>query len=327
MSKLLNSFLSVVIVNFDRSESIKTLIEKISQKLSETVTDYEIIIVDNGSNDNSLSVLHALTQENGLPNLQVYALTKQVDTDTASWVGLENALGDFVAVINPEIDCIDFISTMLESTLDGSDVVFARNTQKQKTGYLYSILSSAFNWLYKCFNGIYLTKEAPSYRILNRKVINFILQHAQPHEFYRHLPATAGFSKVNLEYSYTPIAEYKRGVLESIDKGIKLLISDSKMPMRLVTLFSLFGALSNFIYSIYVVIIAITKPDIAPGWVSLSLQQSGMFLLISLVLLVLGEYILKMVNNSNAAPSYHIAQEFNSAKITRKEKLNIEEVL
>jgi polyisoprenyl-phosphate glycosyltransferase len=51
-----------------------------------------------------------------------------------------------------------------------------------------------------------------------------------------------------------------------------------------------------------------------------------MFFLISLVLLVLGEYILHMVSLSNEGPLYHVGQEFASTRITRFEKLNIEEV-
>ena len=69
--------------------------------------------------------------------------------------------------------------------------------------------------------------------------------------------------------------------------------------MRLVTSLSLFGALANLGYSIYVVAIGFLKTDVAPGWISLSLQQSGMFFLISLVFLVLGKYILQMVSLSN----------------------------
>lgn len=88
---------------------------------------------------------------------------------------------------------------------------------------------------------------------------------------------------------------------------------------------SLFGALANAGYSIYVLAVGVFKHDVAPGWISLSLQQSGMFFLISLVLMVLGEYILQMVSLSNEGPLYHVGQEFTSARLTRREKLNIEE--
>ena len=63
----------------------------------------------------------------------------------------------------------------------------------------------------------------------------------------------------------------------------------------------------------------------APGWVTTSLQQSGMFFLISLVLLVLGEYILQMASLSNQCPAYVVGQEFTSARMTHREKLNLED--
>ena len=112
---------------------------------------------------------------------------------------------------------------------------------------------------------------------------------------------------------------------ESIDRGMRLLVSTTRAPMRLVTSLSLFGAVANLVYSIYVVAIGFLKADVAPGWISLSLQQSGMFFLISLVLLVLGEYILNMASLSNEGPLYHVGQEFTSARMTRREKLNIED--
>jgi hypothetical protein len=96
--------------------------------------------------------------------------------------------------------------------------------------------------------------------------------------------------------------------------------------MRLVTSLSLLGAVANLLYSVYVLMIGVFKTDVAPGWISLSLQQSGMFFLISLVLMVLGEYILNMVTLSNEGPLYHVAQEFTSCRVTRRERLNIEVV-
>ena len=238
-------FLSVVYVVRNQGYQLESIIHCASEKLSSLVTDYELIIVDNASDDESINVLKNLTGQSGYPNLQVYALTKEVDGDTASWVGLENALGDFVAVIDPQLDDIGFLPEMLDKAVMGADMVYARNTKK---------------------------------------------------------------------------------LGESIDRGMRLLVSTTQAPMRLVTSLSLFGAAANLVYSVYVVAIGILKTDVAPGWVSMSLQQSGMFFLISLVLLVLGEYILHMASLSNEGPLYHVGQEFTSARMTRREKLNIEDV-
>ncbi len=319
-------FLSVVYVVRNQAPQLEHMIQHASEKLASLVSDYELIIVDNASDDESIAVLKALAGQAGYPNLQIYALTKAVDTDTASWVGLENALGDFVAVIDPLLDDICFLPEMLDKAVLGSDVVFANNQQKAQQSFPYRVAYAGFNLIYKVFSGVHLAKEAPQYRLLSKRVVNFILQHPQPAVTYRHLPATGGFARINMEYSAKPQAKGDKKLGESVDRGMRLLVSTTQAPMRLVTTLSLFGAASNLLYSVYVVAIGIFKADVAPGWVSLSLQQSGMFFLISLVLLVLGEYILHMGSLSNEGPLYHVGQEFTSARMTRRERLNIEDV-
>jgi len=320
-------FLSVVFVIRNQSKEIETILSDANKLISSLVSDYELIVVDNASNDESLSILKNLTGENGLPNIQVYALTKEVDDDTASWVGLENALGDFVSVIDSQTDDIEFLPEMLAKATSGADVVFANNELKPAQGFFYRLAYVIFISFYKLIGGIHLRKEAPSYRILSKRIINFILQHPQPAITYRHLPATGGFSRIKLNYKFASKISKRKGLRESLERAMRLLFSTTRAPMRLVTSLSLFGAIANLIYSIYVVAISFLKTDVAPGWASLSLQQSGMFFLISMVLLVLGEYIVLMASLSNEGPPYYIAQEFTSARITRREKLNVEEVL
>lgn len=319
-------FLSVICVLRNQSDELERTVSDLASAVAPIVSDYEIIIVDNASNDDSIANLKRLTGEGGFPNLQVYALTKEVDSDTASWVGLENALGDFVAVIDPLADDINFLRQMLDKAMGGVDVVFAHNSLENKQGFIYGLAFRAYNRIFKYFSGIHLANDAPQYRLLSRSVVNFILQHPQPAITYRHLPASGGFAKSILSYSSVPKGGREKHLGDSIDRGMRLLVSTTRAPMRVVTSLSLFGAFANFLYSIYVIAISLFMSDIAPGWISISLQQSGMFFLISLVLLVLGEYILNMVSLSHEGPLYHVGQEFTSARMTRREKLNVEEV-
>ncbi len=318
-------FLSIVLVVRNQSTHLENILQDAAAGLASLVSDYELIVVDNASQDDSIDVLKHLTGEQGQANLQVYALTKEVDSDTATWVGLENALGDFVVVIDPLADDIHFLPKMLDKAVCGAEVVFVNNAQKSPQSLPYRVAYAAFNGLYKRLNGVHLANEAPHYRLLSKRVVNFILQHPQPAMTYRHLPATGGFARANLYYSAAPTMVQTKRFWESMDRGMRLLVSTTRAPMRLVTMLSLFGAGANVLYSVYVLAIGLFKADVAPGWVSMSLQQSGMFFLISLVLLVLGEYIVNMVSLSNEGPLYHVGQEFTSARMTRHEKLNIEE--
>ncbi len=317
--------LSVVFVVRNQATHLQAMLSDAATCVAALVSDYELIVVDNASDDDSVDVLRALTGESGLPNLQVFALTNEVDIDTASWVGLDSALGDFVAVVDPFAEDIGFLPRMLDIAVHGSDVVFASNQQKAAQSLVYRGCAAIFDGLYKRIYGVHLAKEAPQYRILSKRIVNFILQHPQPALTYRHLPALGGFARANLSYSAAPKRPQTKRLGESIDRGMRLLVSTTRAPMRLVTSLSLFGAVANLIYSVYVVAVGIFKADVAPGWISLSLQQSGMFFLLSLVLLVLGEYILHMVSLSNEGPLYHVGQEFTSARMNRREKLNVEE--
>jgi hypothetical protein len=320
-------FLSIVLVVRNQAAVLPDLLTQAARTVEALATDWEIVVVDNGSTDDSIRVLRELTRESGLPNLQVFALTKEVDTDNALWAGLENTLGDYSLVIDPMSDSIDFAPTLIEQALQGNDVVFARNERPVPRSLAYRAGFAAYNSVFKRFAGVDLAHEAPQFRVLSRRVVNFILQHPTPALSYRHLPATAGFTKVYLKYSAPPRGGGRKSLLQAFDQGMRLLVSSTRGPMRIVNALSLFGAVANLVYSGYVIVVAIVKADVTPGWVTLSLQQSGMFFLISLVLLMLGEYILNMARLSNEGPAYHVAQEFTSARMTRHERLNVEDVV
>jgi hypothetical protein len=241
------------------------------------------------------------------------------------WVGVENALGDFVCTIDSKEDELSFLPKMLEHSSEGCDVVFAKNTYEAKYDFSYSLSRGVFDKLYRSLTGLNIRYDAPRFRVISKKVINYILQHNKPELAFTHLPVTGGFVRKNLSYRAESVSGISKGFLSSLDKATKLIVSTTRAPMRMVTFLSIFGALANLVYSVYILFVALFKDDVAPGWVSLSLQQSGMFFLISLVLLILGEYILHMASLSNEAPEYHVGQEYTSVRLTRKEKLNIEE--
>jgi len=123
-------FVSVIYVVRDQGEHLDEILKNAVLKLESWVRDYELIVVDNASSDQSVHVLEKLTGLDGLPNLQVYTLTREVSNEVAVIVGLENALGDIVTVIDFQTDDLAFLPKMLEQAIDGVDVVFANNQQQ-----------------------------------------------------------------------------------------------------------------------------------------------------------------------------------------------------
>ena len=108
-------FLSVIyVLNGDLDHLQKNLTTTV-QTLSQTVTDYEIVVVDNMTDKSkSILLLKKLTNDKNFPNLQVYILNKRIDENIASCIGLDKSLGDFVAILNPSLDDISFMPAMLD---------------------------------------------------------------------------------------------------------------------------------------------------------------------------------------------------------------------
>jgi hypothetical protein len=91
-----------------------------------------------------------------------------------------------------------------------------------------------------------------------------------------------------------------------------------------MTALSVAGATINIIYMGYVLAIHLFKEEVAPGWVTMSLQISGGFFLISLLLALLSEYILQIHGRAVRQPAYYISQEFRSNRMNREGRLNVE---
>src|SRR3954462_925443 len=147
-------FLSVIVVVRNMGGRLREMVDAFTVAIAGAVADYALIIVDNGSRDESIAVLRRLTGPGGPPNLQVFALTKEVDVDSAISAGLENALGDFVAVVDPLSDDVAFLPEMLEQVVSGTDVVFAENTRKPRQTLAYRLCYGLFNAIYEPVNGI-----------------------------------------------------------------------------------------------------------------------------------------------------------------------------
>lgn len=317
--------LTVVLVTQNYADRIPELIRETGAIASRLASDYEIVIVDNGSTDTTSAILRGLTSKGGEANLQVYTLAGRVDDLTARWVGVENSLGDVVVCLDsPHVD-LEQLEPLTRKTVDGNDIVFTMRTfPKGRRDLPRILLYRGFGVATKLSTGLDLNSYSTSLIAISRRVVNYLLQFPDPQSKFRNLASTTGFRRTSIRIPLRRSSGNKIRLRESLSRGVQLVTSSSENPMRLATTLSSVGAFASFLYSVYVVFIWAFKEDIAPGWVSLSIQQSGMFFLISLVLLVLSEYVLEISRKANSGPTYYIADEFTSARLTRKERLNIE---
>ena len=322
----LSILLSIVITAQNNEGELFNCLKQITSLAGRLVSDYEIIVVDNGSTDGTLNLLHRLTADDGLPNLQIFSLASSVDAITAQWVGIENSLGDLVVCLDWQQGDLDFFEAIIHKAGEGFDLVFTRRlplASRRKT--LRNSLYQFFVLATRLSTGLALNTYSTSFIVMSRRIVSYLLQFPDPQIKFRNLAGTAGFRRATLETHASPRYAKDIDLKQSISRGLKLITATSTMPLRMATALSGLGAGMSILYSIYIVLIWIFKKNITPGWVSLSMQQSLMFFLISMVLLVLSEYVLEISRRAHSGPSYYIAAEYTSAKLLRKQRLNIEE--
>lgn len=315
--------LSVVVPLKDAGGRVRALLEPLAAQLARQVEDFELVVVDNGSTDGSQREYAELVQEGGLPNLQVYRLIRTVDPEIAIWAGVENALGDYVLVLDPLNEDLSFLPRALEKVAEGADLVTIRNTTPKPMAGAERVLDRLFRAVYRRLVGVDLATEGANCRLISKRVIGFLMEQPKPALRYRALPALAGFPKASIEYAGPRAPRSTEGLRGQVRRGLNLLFAQTILPLRLASGLAIAGASLNLLYSAYVILIRLFKSDVMPGWTTLSLQQSGMFFLLSLVLFILVEYVAQMLTWTLEGPSYYLAGEHTSAVLTRRERLNV----
>lgn len=316
--------LTVVIPYRNFDNGAEAMLRSVSETVEALVQDYELTIVDNGSTREQFAQYRKLIGNDGIRNVQVYRLLQEAEFELAALAGIENSLGDYVLVFDPRSENLSQLAAALDRIADNCEVVFLRNLASTDHGLIQRLAGPAFRWGFRRLTGIDLALEAAMGRLISKRVVTYLLAQPQPAAQYRTLPIRAGFACTTLTYRDEAAVQVRPGLLKRARAALRLVVANSMAPIRLVSLASLFGAVANLIYSAYVVAIAFIKQDVAPGWVTLSLQQSGMFLLITSILFVLTEYLIQALRWNMKAGDYFIDAEMTSTELTRHRKLNVD---
>lgn len=309
--------ISVVVVVQNSTRYIEQAIENLSAQLSAHYKDYEIVVVDDGSRDRTAETIESLQKR--IPNIQLYVLPRSYGEAIATIVGLDNAIGDCVAIMDAETDSPETVIQMVELAQAGVDVVYGVD---EKRALIEDKLAKIFYGTFARITKSDIPQQASRFRLFSRAVVNYITAVNDRHHLLRVLPAISGFKHTVIPYTSKPSSK-QRSLFKRIGEGVSVLFNSSVKPLRFATYAALSAGFLNLIYAVYVVIIALIKPDVAEGWVSLSLQSSGMFFLISLVLTIISEYLYEIMERTQNRPLYHIARESSSVVFKRKQELNV----
>jgi hypothetical protein len=214
----------------------------------------------------------------------------------------------------------------MREALKGAEIVYALPRDQLNNHGLYNRVVNTFLTTLAWYDKINLPRATSSARLFSRTVLNFVLKAVDRHRILSVAPALSGFRYATIVYdrNFPGGAGVRRtSWRQAFGKALNLIFAISPQPLRFVTLFSLSISALTILYSIYAVAYWYFAPDVVRGWTSLSLQISGLFFLMSLVLAVMSEYMQQILDNTERRPLYFISQHISSDVMTIAPKLNV----
>jgi len=311
-------------IGADASEWLETRVGEIHAVLTGLFKDFEIVIVDNAGGACQAEV-QALQQR--LRNIQYYRLAKPITEDAAFVAGIEAAIGDVVLSLDPRHDPAAVMADMVGLFYEGADIVYGVDELREQRD---PIARRWFRWvfhrLYRWATDTELPAGVTRLRLLSRRAVNSFVDNEDRYELFYVIPFFAGLPNARLVYrrqDMTP--KIRQTFLRDLWRGISCIILSSNRPIRLISLVAVLGALASLCYSFYVVLVYFTS-EVAGGWSSLSLQVSGLFLILFLLVAVIAEYVGRLHVHLQRRLPYVIASESSSVLLQRKEDLNVSRV-
>jgi polyisoprenyl-phosphate glycosyltransferase len=317
-------FISVVMRVHDAEGFIDGALERLVAVMESAFNFYEILIVDDASVDATRARVAEIQKH--ARNIQLYALARRMGDNIALTAGLDHAIGDMVVMMDPRLDPPELIPRMVERALDGAEIVYGLPKERVESRGLQTRMVRGFMSFLARLNNVDVPQAISSYRLLNRNVLNYMLEAVDRHRSLTFLPALSGYPYAAIEYERLPHKGARKGdTWERIVKASDLLFTTSARPLRIITMMSLSISVLAFFYAIYVLLIVVVKDDVANGWASMSLQICGLFFLVCIILAVMSEYILQILEATTHHPRYHIASQQHSGTMQIARDRNVVE--
>ena len=304
-------YLSIVSPVYAAEKIVDELVNRITLEADKITSDYEIVLVEDGGQDNSWTKI----MENGKKNSKVKGikLSRNFGQQYAITAGLENASGDWVIVMDCDLqDNPSYIKDLLKKAKEGFDIVY---TSKQKRAH--NFLKNFFAKIYfLLFN--YLTDnqsaddKTGAYSILSRKAVDAFCLIKDAHRHYLMVLRVLGFKSttITIEHEKRFEGESSYSFFKLLKLAMNGIVSQSDKLLRISISIGFTLFIISFIWTIYLVVLYFTGSP-PPGYTSmmvLLLLSTGL-ILISIG--VAGIYIGKIFEQVKDRPLYFIDEKIN----------------
>jgi polyisoprenyl-phosphate glycosyltransferase len=317
-----SSFVSVILPVSNGAGYLGEVVSEVVATLHHRFADYEVVIVDDGSTDETPAIISALLKMHA--GLRAFSLPRRNGNRIAIAVGLDVVIGDFVVVLDPRTDPPAVIPDIVERAKAGADVLYGVDRERPRFTGLAATLANVFHFYVERYIGLEFPRQATHLWCLSRRAVNALARMGDQASHFRVFGSITGYRSETFEYRRRALAPAtESSLLEAVSEGVELITVNSPHPLRVVTLMGVILASVNLLYMCYIVVIYLLKDDVMEGWTTLSMQTSVLFMAVFLILLALSEYTGRILQKIQGRPLYFVRDEQVSAVMIPRDRVNL----
>lgn len=298
--------ISIVSPVYKAENIIETLVSEIDIVMGKIGVNYEIILVDDRSPDNSWQKMQELKSEN--QNLKIIRLSRNFGQHPTIMAGLEHTKGDWVVVMDCDMqDQPKEIEKLYHKAIEGYDVVTARRITR-KDSKMKVMGSTLFYKVFNYLSDMEINHEIANFGIYKREVINAVLQVKDQIKFFPLFINWVGFhnTSIDIEHGKRDSGSSSYSLSKLISLAFNTIVSFSDKPLRLFVGFGAIISLISILMGVYYLFSFFMGNITEPGFTSIILSIWFLFGVLISCIGIVGIYIGKTFNQTKNRPIYII---------------------
>lgn len=301
--------ISVVAPVYNEAPTLPLFCERVIAALEPLGEPFELVLVNDGSRDDSLNVMIALHDRD--PRIKVVNFSRNFGHQLAITAGIDYARGDAVAVIDSDLqDPPEVIPELFAKWREGYGIVFAQRAEREGETWFKKTTAAFFYRLIRKITNVNIPVDTGDFRLMDRKVVDTLKNMREHHRFMRGLSVWVGFKQTGVEYKRAArhAGETKYPLSKMVRFALDGITSFSYLPLQLATYFGFLIAGLSMLALIIVIIMRLTNatPDFYGQAATL---MSVLFLGgIQLIFLgIIGEYLGRIYDEVKRRPLYIVS--------------------
>jgi dolichol-phosphate mannosyltransferase len=270
---------------------------------------WEVLIVDDGSPDNTWDIIEALHSQNS--QVKGLRLSRNFGHQYALLAGLANAKGDAVITMDGDLQHpVKMIPELVNEWRKGSMLVHTRRLDPPSISFFKKLTSRMYYRIFSYLSGVNIEPGMADFRLFDSQVVKDILAFKEEGLFYRGIAQWVGYSTSTI--TYTSQERFSGSSKYSLGKMVKLawngISSFSIIPLRLGILLGIITSFIAFAEIIYATAVKIFTDTAVPGWASAISILSFLFGVLFILLGILGEYVGRVLVEVRQRPRYLVSE-------------------